>query len=550
MKKHILLLLALVLCLGLAGCGRKAAGPADLSKVYAAADPYTNADGTVPEAQVQDAIDAVYKAALKDPAVLSCSKDEYSVLMEVAEGPDHLYIPLIEGMDSGSGPLEIVTLQPYNEENRVEKEEYGYVHDLDAPDTVAEALAQSQPDLWRFERIDDVNDDEVTLERILSLGGSKVILWQGHGGYSKKRGYCLSTSIPWSENLAETYGLDESNSFRINVTDYVGLRPAFFSQNFEDGAFENAFIYLGTCFSGKDEEMARVLLDKGAAVVFVNSKTIGRGYNLNMLRLISESFLVGPQSPFCQDAIASLGDDYKLSRPNYWTIEDSLQLARACYGAVDHSHGLFGAKVSYICRPGMELTGRSTWLAGFDIIHTADPASSLEYSEPSVLPESSEPVEDRTHYAHILEMEDEFFTVKLLEPVEYEESFVNALRVGSRVDMGGYTAVVSEITADMQSGSNIYYLDDYSCILRVGNRWLLLWPSGALVMRDAGEHVLIAEPGLQIMDEVYAMEHGEAPRAWSVSEIRERYGEDLSIYTFELTVVDGEITEAFLRYNP
>lgn len=337
----------------------------DIRAVYAAADPFEDENGCVPEDQVQAAIDAVYAAALQCPEVLSCQKDEYGVFMEVAEGPDYIYCPRLEDADAGGGGLQIITLQPFDTENRDYAEENNKNYDLDAPDTVAQALDRKEV-RWHFPA--DINDDRVDLDRILSLSDYQVILWQGHGDYSSFSGYCICTDIVWTEELAAQYGLDKSNSCRNDTEDHLALKPAFFEQNFPDGAFDNAFIYLATCYSGKTEKMAQTLLNKGAAVVFVNSEEIGRTYNLNMLHLISEFFLIGPDGEVSSAAIREVGSDFGDIGEDRRTVRTALILAKYRYGKFDSwENGLLQppASVYYLCRPGMETTPYAEWVAGF-----------------------------------------------------------------------------------------------------------------------------------------------------------------------------------------
>ena len=339
-------------------------GPEGLQQVYAAAAPYENADGSVAEEQAEAAIDAVYQAALQAPEILRAEKDEYGVYMEVAEGPDYVYCPIVDDMDTGGGALQIVTLQPYDGENKRSARQNGRNYDLDAPDTVAEDLAEIDI-RWNFDASRDLNDDDVTMERILSLSDSQVILWHGHGGYTESSGYYLCTNITWTDDLGSRYGLDKSNCYRYGSGAYIGLRPAFFQQKYPDGAFDNAFIYIATCFSGKERALGQAFLDKGAAVVFVNSESINRGYNLDMMHLIAESYLVGPQGDTTQAAIRHLGAGYSYNTPENWSIADSLALAQFRYGSSDPNHLFRAARVYYLCRDGMEHRSRISWQGDF-----------------------------------------------------------------------------------------------------------------------------------------------------------------------------------------
>ena len=152
------------------------------------------------------------------------------------------------------------------------------------------------------------------MERILHLDDYKMILWQGHGGYNRGSGYYLCTSIPVDNALMRRYRsiLPETAMVTLD-NNTLALKPEFFRRNFKDDAFENAFLYFGTCYSGKEDAFARVFTEKGAAVVFVNSESINRGYNLDMMRLIVEAFCLGPDSPTVQTALAELGSHYSFN---------------------------------------------------------------------------------------------------------------------------------------------------------------------------------------------------------------------------------------------
>lgn len=331
---------------------------ASISAVFEAAAPFTDENGYVSAEDTEDAIDAVYDAAAEASGVVSCEKDEYGVYIEVDSGLDYVYTPETEGMDSGGDELDIVTMQPFYTENK----KLNAKLDHDGLDTCARDVSASDT-RWEFTDNDNVDDRAVTLDRILSMDDYEMILWHGHGGYTKKTGYFLATSIEATSDLLRQYPCLNKSSAVINQSGAICLTTSFFQDNYPDNAFENAFIYLATCLSGKDRALADILVEKGAAVVFVNSDTIQRDYNLNMLHLIVESFCLGGNGTVSQEARSKL-DGASFNAAENWSILDSLTLAKQVYGQKDPSW--IGAEVYYVGQDGVDRLTYSEWMNGFD----------------------------------------------------------------------------------------------------------------------------------------------------------------------------------------
>lgn len=485
-----------------------------IDAVYAAAAPFENEDGSVSPENAQDAIDAVYTAALQNPEVISCAKDKYGVFMEVAEGPDYVYCPPIEGTASG-GELKIITIQPFDtmERKSAKEDHHTLLRDFDAPDDVAREAAEKDRH-WVFAA--DVNDDEVTMDRILSLSDYQVILWLGHGGYTERSGYYICTDISWSEELAQRYGLDKSFCYRYegkNNAAKVGLRPAFFErkENFPDGAFNNAFIYLGTCYSGKEETMARTLLGKGAAVVFVDSELISCIYCEEMLHLIAESFLVGPEGAATSSVLRSLtaesllaGTDpaaaindlrhlltvfYTISNAENRTIEDSLCLAQLRYGKKDPFPFYAGAEVYYLCRPGVENMSYAEWINDFETGESPVEQTPEESEEPSIAvadgqywailyaetdAENENNAELGTNYPH-------FSTeVDLEDYMCFSNEEIEALHVGDTLEMSRFVPIWKSISFRVFGEYSADYEDiPVASIKRVNDELLYINPDRA-----------------------------------------------------------------------
>lgn len=361
-----LALLALLLLVGAVFLIRSLTRDAKLSmvqQIYAAAEPYQNANGSVPKSERESAIQAVAEAARRQKGVVSVSVDEYGVYVETESGLNYVYCPSEEDTDLGSGPMEIISLQPFCSENLA----IGGGYDLSAPDDVATDLAVNAGELWRFSPESNVDDTDVSLDRILTLGDFSVILWHGHGGYQSDLGYFLATTFPYYPGVEDRYGLT-SEQCVICGEGCIGLRPAFFRDHFPDGAFDNAFIYLATCFSGKEQNMAAELINKGAAMVVVNSETITRSYNLDMMHLISESFLLGPNAPLSANALSRCGSSYSFHSAEAWTIDDSIILAQLRYGSCDPWRDTNPAEVFCYCRNDRLGASARDWLSAFPAV--------------------------------------------------------------------------------------------------------------------------------------------------------------------------------------
>ena len=354
---------------------------AAIEQIVSAAEPYQDPNGQVPPENTQAAIGAVYASAQSNPLVTSCQMDPYGVVMHVATGPVYVYCPTAGEPYGGSftpeppipgaapyagegwGELEILTVQPYDSENREIARRGGYRHDLDAPDLAAASLVARDPEHWHFGAANNVNDGALTMDRILSMDDYQVILWHGHGGYTSYTGYFLCTHIPWTEELAARYGLNDSNCCLVS-DGTIGLKPSYFEQNFGPDAFYNAYIYIGTCYSGIEPKLAEVFLSKGAAVVYVNSESISRQYNLDMLRVIAEAFLGGEEAPVAAGALAAASGSYAFPPAEDWTVMDALQLACLAYGTSD-PYSSEGAQVLCYSTDTMSGMDYEAWLARF-----------------------------------------------------------------------------------------------------------------------------------------------------------------------------------------
>lgn len=260
-----------------------------IQEIKKAVAPYEKSSGYVDTDQVSEALDAASAAAAGDSHVLYHETSDFSLYFEASDGYGYVYTPALEEYDVGDGGLEIATFQPFYTENKRLDPQGAINHD--APDHSAAELAATRPG-WSFDNRggyddDDINDSEVDISRILSLGDYRLTLWHGHGGYSSTPGYFVATGIEATDTVKKQYqSYFQRKMMLLTMDNRICLTEKFFDASFDSGSLDGAIIYMGTCLSGYTDSFADLLVSKGAAVVFVNSSSILRQYNLNMMEAV------------------------------------------------------------------------------------------------------------------------------------------------------------------------------------------------------------------------------------------------------------------------
>lgn len=254
---------------------------------------FTETNGYVSHNNVDKAINAVGEYAeelfsngqIKEYEIT----EGYSVWIKFNSGPEYVYSPAIEGTDSS----DISTYQPclstYN--NDLQK------YSKECVDKSAENI-QNIIDDYKF--VNNYDDADITLEVLSDIGKNKVVIWHGHGGYSKQTHSFLSTGLELDEekflwdpiyyikNIGYT---DEYLGGELIFTDsgHIAVGNKYFENHLHE--ISGSIIYLGTCSSGVDDVLAQTFLNKGAASVIANSGTICTRYNLSMIKTIFEQML-------------------------------------------------------------------------------------------------------------------------------------------------------------------------------------------------------------------------------------------------------------------
>ena len=189
------------------------------------------------------------------------------------------------------------------------------------PDNAANAIAAEFSN-YSFISDNNLDNSAVSLNRIKSISSNQIIIWHGHGGYSKSLHSYLLTGeeFDWNKWLNDVgYWWD---CVQERIVESSGGRAMITSKyiNKYCSNMNNTLVYLAACQSGKDSTLANAFLNKGAIAVVANSETIYTTYNTRMENAtLTKMMTVNP------------------STQNYYTLKEALSAAKQQYGNNDGS---------------------------------------------------------------------------------------------------------------------------------------------------------------------------------------------------------------------
>ena len=279
---------------------------------------YTDANGYVPVGQLADMMDEVsayIQRLYRKGKILDYEISEENVMFRFRSGIPYMYSPSVEGMDAGGGELSmsVITCQPYAGTYSERLDTY-----MEIPDQTAEKLEETFEN-YSFSAEADYDGEEVTLDLIRSFSSNEIILWHGHGGYSKEYHSVLGTGekIDYTSHFR-----DAVHGRLVGLQDgRIGITSKYIDKYCGD--LSGSFLYLGTCKSGTDDVLANAFLNKGAAAVAANSDNIFTEYDLLMIEAVMDNMM-------------TLNQDTE----NYHTLEEALELAKAQCGENDSGYGV------------------------------------------------------------------------------------------------------------------------------------------------------------------------------------------------------------------
>lgn len=265
---------------------------------------FLNQDDTVDREDVPALLDQVTAYAQQAQAagdVAQYTREDNTVAITFASGVEYLYQPPVEGALSGGS--QIAALTPKGSlANRFgvwvrEVEAWLDVAFSDGDHTYhdTEACAQLLQDGLGGGSVAHLDGSAVTVDQVKALGDYDYILWEGHGAYSETLHSCLVTDESCSmwnyfqhredlqaKRLVTTSGLG---------TPYYCVTPAFVQAYVGD--LEGAVVFLGACYSGKDDTLANAFLDKGAAAVLGYTDEVYIPYEMLTRSFFFEAFSQG-----------------------------------------------------------------------------------------------------------------------------------------------------------------------------------------------------------------------------------------------------------------
>ena len=246
-------------------------------------DAFCNNTGYIDESKLNDALKEVENYAetlYKNGDVLYYEASTSSVLLKFKNGLTYVYLPKRSGIDIADNTtnISVLTLQPCLNTYSSEINDF-----LKLPDSSAEQISNKLPE-YSFQIENNYDNQNVTLDLIKSFSGNQVVIWHGHGAYSKSLHSYLLTGekFDWDAWWWDPiYCLD---SLQNRIVECSNGNVAFTSKYVDKYCkqMDGAFLYLAACQSGKDSALANSFINKGATTVVANSETIYTIYNLQI----------------------------------------------------------------------------------------------------------------------------------------------------------------------------------------------------------------------------------------------------------------------------
>lgn len=246
------------------------------------------------------------------------------ILFTFDDGSYYYYSPEIEGLDAGSDgtpELYVSTYQPC----LPSYEGTGVMNYVHLIDDAAEEIDDTF-DAYSFEASANYDVQAVNPESCAAMGQYSVILWHGHGAYSRDLGCLLVTGLECNAENYQKYAKAIKNGSLISGGDTFLIGSDFVENYIPDGSLNNSILYLGSCSSGRDDELVDAFLSKGAAAVFANSQVIASVYNLEMINAVCDGL--------CQTN----------SDGSYYSVSEALDYAKDKVAPVD-PYADYGAEV-------------------------------------------------------------------------------------------------------------------------------------------------------------------------------------------------------------
>ena len=269
---------------------------------------YFNENGYVEKddiPQLLSDVENIIKSGIKDSTIEEYVRDSdnNNIYIKFSSGINYLFIPFEKDKLSNGESGKILTVEPNASAYAVNMSYLmtfidKYANDFEykgafQPTANANLVKTNYRNMYEYNNKYALKDKEITLDSLKKWGNNKIIIFEGHGGYNSKLHSCLSTGqsflgfedfSKYKEDIRK--GNIVLSSFpQIGETGipYSPVRKYLITSKFVENYFEEmdkSLIFLGACYSGKDDVLAKALLDKGADVVLGYTDTTSMEYEM------------------------------------------------------------------------------------------------------------------------------------------------------------------------------------------------------------------------------------------------------------------------------
>lgn len=223
---------------------------------------FSDENGYISKKDVSQVIDKVSEFVMKNDSVEYYEIGNDYVYFETQSLIPVVYQPPLEGVDSGTGETNILTIDPFTDEE-VYKSKLRGSFAYDQGKVIQTSLANKDIDSYKSSAVD--------IDSLEELPDCEYLLWHGHGGYTNVTHSYLVTSQLQSSYDELFYMFNEKNKKYLYVTTdtgYLAVTSNFFKK--EEMVIDDGLVYLATCKSGLDDILGNTFIELGADVVFVN----------------------------------------------------------------------------------------------------------------------------------------------------------------------------------------------------------------------------------------------------------------------------------------
>ena len=161
-----------------------------------------------------------------------------------------------------------------------------YAHELtsSAVDKAASTVASN---VSGYTFVDNMDNDDVSIEFLKELYQYKLIIWDGHGGYSAETHSFIGTGESNDNSYLYREEMIGMNPEILSLSGgNLGVTAEFFSANYEANSFDRTILYLGVCHGADDNVLAQTLIDCGMSTVFAYKNSVSVTYDRKMCEAV------------------------------------------------------------------------------------------------------------------------------------------------------------------------------------------------------------------------------------------------------------------------